>query len=121
MNEIKYNVNFYDADIQTIEFDDVLDNHCQDTDYIILGFKDDGLSIETALFLRRYFLYTDTENYSNAPQINIWLNYEIKELDKRGISEKNYLIGKEQNVKMYFQIDSFGTREQVYHILAFVG
>ena len=114
LENYKYTICFYDADVQSQELDRVLEEHCLDTDYIILGFQEDGLSIETALFLRRYFLYMDHESYSNTPQINLWLESEIGGIDQIGINEKNYLIGKDKNIKMYFQIDSFGTNEKIF-------
>lgn len=118
LNDKKYPIRFFEADPQTTDFIDVLDKHCQDTDYVIMGYKDDGYSIDTALFLRKYFLYSDHKHYSHMPQINMWLNYEIKGIDQLGLNEKNYLIGKEENNKMYYKLDSFGTREQLYKDLA---
>ena len=118
LDDKKYKINFYQADIQTTESIEIMDKYCQDTDYIIMGYRDDGLSVDTAFFLRRYFLYSDKKTYSHMPQINMWLNNEINGLDELGVIEKNYLIGKEKNEKMFYKIDSFGTREQLYRDLA---
>ena len=118
LDDKKYKIYFYQADIQTTESIEVMDKYCQDTDYIIMGYRDDGLSVDTAFFLRRYFLYSDKKTYSHMPQINMWLNNEINGLDELGVMEKNYLIGKEKNEKIFYKIDSFGTREQLYRDLA---
>ena len=81
---------------------------------IILAMKEDEQNIETGIFLREYYLYSDKENYSNKPAINIWLNDEIKGVDDLGISEKNYVTNNEKNPKIYYELHSFGTTEQIF-------
>ncbi len=114
IKEEKYKVIFHNADLQTEEFDKVLNEECQDVNYIILAMKEDELNIETGIFLREYYLYADKESYSNKPAINIWLNDEIKGIDDLGISEKNYVRTAEKNPKIYYEIHSFGTTEQIF-------
>ena len=110
----KYKVLFHKADIQTEELDSVLNAECQDVNYIILAMQEDELNIETGIYLREYYLYADKESYSNKPAINIWLNDEIKGVDDLGISEKNYVRISEKNPKIYYELHSFGTTEQIF-------
>ena len=114
LKEDKYKVLFHEADVQTEEFDEVLNTQCQDINYIILAMKQDELNIETGIFLREYYLYMDKESYSNKPAINIWLNEEIKGINDLGISEKNYVRTNEKNPKIYYELHSFGTTEQIF-------
>lgn len=56
LKEEKYKINFYKADIQTEEIDEVIKNYCSDTNYIILALNDDNLNIETGIYLRELLL-----------------------------------------------------------------
>mgnify|MGYP005774284009 FL=1 len=114
LKEEKYKINFYKADIQTEEIDEVIKNYCSDTNYIILSLNDDNLNIETGIYLREYFLYLDKECYSNKPSINIWLNDEIHGIDRLGITDNNYAKTKEDNRKVLYELYSFGTIEQTF-------
>lgn len=114
MKDEKYNIQFIVADIQTEEFDIALEKYCQDVNYVILAMEDDKLNIETAIFLRKHFMYMDKKNFSNKPAINIWLNNELHGINKLEINDNNYAKSKEDYQKVSYELYTFGTIEQIY-------
>lgn len=114
LKEEKYRLFFYNADIETEEIDSIIKDFCQNTTYIILAMKDDKLNIDTAVYLREYFLFLDKNNYSNQPPIHIWLNDEIKGIETLGINDNNYAKTKDDSKSIGYNFYPFGTTEQIY-------
>ncbi len=100
-------ITFYEADITTIDFENILNQHGQDINYIVicLGAKEQGL--KTALYLREYYLRQDLQ-FANLPLIHTFISNSIK---------YSYIPElKAQNKKGYlnYQIYPFGETKSFY-------
>lgn len=112
-------INFFNADVNTSDFEKTLRENCLDTDYAAVCFDDDELSIKTAVFLRRFFIINDKE-FENEPIITVRVKNDekakiVKELtaiNKEKISLKGWDIysSKAEN----FNLIPFGMDESIY-------
>lgn len=53
-----YEVNFYNHDVNDKNIDSLLKEHCLDTYYVVVATESDQLNIETAVYLRQFFMRT---------------------------------------------------------------
>ena len=51
-----YTINFWTCDVMTSEFYTILNEHCSETNYIIVCMSDDTLNIETAIKVKEHYL-----------------------------------------------------------------
>lgn len=51
-----YDISFHEADINTIDGKEILNNYCKNTNYVIISLGEDNLNLNSAIALRRYFL-----------------------------------------------------------------
>lgn len=114
LKEERYDVHFYEVDIQTEQFDELIKEKFQDTTYIVLANDSDDINIKVGVFLREYFLYLDKKSYTNSPPIHLWLNEDIKGLELLGINESLYTVSTVKNRKLQYDLYAFGTAEQIY-------
>lgn len=54
-NKGKYNIEYFDADVKTDTFTRVLNEQCNMCNYIVVCLETDELSIQTALYLKKYY------------------------------------------------------------------
>lgn len=105
----EYNINFYEADVLTADFQKVLQEKCQDSNYIIVTLGQDDLNIKTALYLRRHYLLSDPE-YKNWPIITLLVRDEEK---FKVISQLKTSSNSEERRKG-FDLRPFGDTEKLY-------
>lgn len=114
-----YNINFYEADVESSDFEKVLQQYCLYTDYGAVCFDNDELSIKTALFLRRFFLFTD-KNYSNEPFIAVRVSddeefksvSELTAINREKLSLKGWNIYSQKSEN--YNLVPFGTDRDIY-------
>lgn len=73
-----YGIRFIKADVNTSDFELALDQYCQDTSYVVVITGDDRINIDTAIFLRKYFLRRDKNHFHNRPKINLRVRDALK-------------------------------------------
>lgn len=78
INLQQYGINFIKADAKTADFEDALKRFCKNTTYAVIMTDDDRTNIETAIYLRKYFLQNDAESYSNKPVISLRVRDPLK-------------------------------------------
>ncbi len=100
-----YNYNFIEADINSQKALDEL-NKLKNINYIVVTLQNDEMNIKEAIYLRKYFLLQDKENYNNKPLINIW----IKDVEKS--MQINYLKADE---KTQYNLNAFGSINDIYY------
>ncbi len=100
-----YNYNFIEADINSKEALEEL-NKLKNINYAVVTLNTDEINIKEAIFLRRYFLYQDKENYNNKPIINIWIKNEEK--------NKQVSILKDEK-KAQYDLNAFGSNSEIYY------
>lgn len=113
------NLNFYDADVTKSDFDKILKEKCLETNYAVVCLNDDELAIDIALFLRRFFIYSDSD-YVNEPFIAVRIFDDekaesVKELaavNREKISLKGWDVysSKAEN----YNIVPFGSNNSIY-------
>jgi hypothetical protein len=72
-----YDISFYQADVETDAFTQILDANCRDVNYIAVCLGDDELSIHTALYLRSLYLGNDPD-FRNEPAISVLVSERTK-------------------------------------------
>lgn len=115
----KYDITFWEADVRESSFNDILEKYCMDTTYVVVCLDNDELSIDTALFIRRFFISED-ENFRNEPFIAVRISDDeklnsVKELtavNREKISLKGWDIysSKSEN----FNLIPFGGTSSIY-------
>ncbi len=114
-----YQLAFYDAAIQSPEFEKVLLEHCVNTTYAAVCVDDDSLAIQTALYLRRFFIRTDSE-YKKEPFITVQIRSrekyiaatELTAVNKEKISLKGWDIYSPKSEN--YNIVPFGCDDEIY-------
>lgn len=100
-----YNYNFISYNLYSSKAFEEL-NKINDINYVIIANKDDRLNIEYGLFLRKYFINRDTQNYKRFPIINLMVknNLIAKQVDDLK-NEKNNL----------YNLNTFGSIKNIYY------
>ncbi len=101
-----YDYNFVTADINS-SFATLKLNELAKTgiNYCIVALDSDEENINTAIFLRRFFLREDKENFSNMPIINAFVQSDLKS------NQINVLKNEKNNS---YNINAFGSIRQMY-------
>lgn len=100
-----YDYNFIEADINSQKALDEL-KKLKNINYVVVTLQDDEINIKEAIYLRKYFLLQDKENYNNKPIINIWIKDEEKSM------QINYLRADE---KTQYNLNAFGSINDIYY------
>lgn len=74
----EYKINFIQTDVKNVDFEDVLDKHCKNTTYVVVATGDDKINIDTAVYLRKYFLRKDVSHFFNKPTIYLRVRNALK-------------------------------------------
>lgn len=101
----EYHIRFITADVRTSDFTDILDRECQDTTYAVVSTGDDEVNIDTAVYLRRYFLCADKQAFSRSPKICLRV---IDSLKSRQIDSLSTSRGDS------YGFATFGSPEQIF-------
>lgn len=96
-----YDINFYEADINTIEAQKILNEKCINTNYIVVTMGQDSSNLNTAINLRKFFL-----EKNKKPIINLSIENSEK--------EKQISILKNERGSSY-DILPFGSIEESYN------
>jgi hypothetical protein len=114
-----YNIHFFQVDVQTCQFEEVLNKSCRDTNYIVVSLSSDELNIKTALFLRGYYLRTSGD-FTREPLISVQISNkekfellpELTAVNRNKIKAKNWGITSDQaqNYNLY----PFGSCDSVF-------
>lgn len=97
----EYAIRFVSSDATCTDFEEKLNAHCKNTSYAVLAMTDDDLNIDTALYLRGYFLRSNLEAVRD-PVINARVRNTMKNEHLFFISNKN--------------INLFGSLDDTYSI-----
>lgn len=110
----KWNIklNFYNADVSTASFDAVLKENCRDTNYAVVCLGDDETSINTALFLRSFFIFSD-EQFSREPFIAVRISDAEKAVS---IKELTAINREKLSIKGW---DIYATKSENYNLIPF--
>jgi len=114
-----YKLKFYNANIQSKEFDQILNEHCRNTTYAAVCVDDDSLSIQTAVYLRRFFIRTDSD-FKKEPFIAAFVTskekfkavQELTAVNKEKISLKGWDIYSPKSEN--YNIVPFGYDDDIY-------
>ncbi|MDO4563821.1 MAG: hypothetical protein Q4C12_08335 [Clostridia bacterium] len=114
-----YTLNFIDVDTETENFKRVLDESCQDTTYVITALDSDKKNIETALYLRAYYLRGSLE-FENEPTICAYIQNDTKAsvtaefaaVDRDRIQKKGWDFS--TKAAQYYKIYPFGSSRSIY-------
>ena len=95
-----YNINFFDCDVRTERFYEVLESECGDSNYITIstGYDDDNLCIAEDV---RKFYRQKAKDYDNDPLINVFI-------------ENDEYLKSVENIMQNYKIDSFGSDKDFY-------
>lgn len=104
-----YNINFYDTDMDTIEFRENLDKYCADTTYVVVCGEDDEENISRALFLRRYFLKVEL-NDEKIPVVACYIN----NYEKTDVVKNLKTPEAREDRKINYEIVPFGGAQSFY-------
>ena len=114
-----YDISFYQADVETDVFAQILDANCRDVNYIAVCLGDDELSIHTALYLRAWYLGNDPE-FRNEPIISVLVGERTKSeslrsftaIDRERLVRKDIAVSSEhaQNYDLF----PFGSWSSIY-------
>lgn len=122
----EYGIRFITADTCTLSFEEALGKYCRDANYIVISLGSDELNINTALFIRGYYLRSSVDfnrkplicvNVSNRLKHNIIP--ELTAINRERLKEKNWNFSsdKAQN----YELHPFGAFNSVYSYDAIVG
>lgn len=112
INEDRYNINFVQVDVKTEDFEQALNQYCVDTNYVVVATGDDTVNIDTAVYLRKYFLRRDREHFYNKPKINLRVRDALKNKQVDALCDKN--------IRSY-ELYSFGCVEKTFNIENLLG
>ena len=115
----QYDLKFYEADVQTEDFEQILIKHCKKINYIITTLGNDGLNIKTALYLRSFYLRTSAD-FSYEPIIAVQITDKTKNayakeftaIDRERINHRGWKINSlsAQN----YNLVPFGSNDSIY-------
>lgn len=113
------NLNFYDADVRTTHFDETIKNCCRESNYITICLNNDELAIDTALFLRKFYIYNDSK-FQNEPFICVRISNnetynsinELTAINREKISLKGWDIYSTKSEN--YNLIPFGNSNSVY-------
>lgn len=108
----KYNINFTQVDVKTDDFETALNQYCKDTNYVVVATGDDKINIDTAVYLRKYFLRRDREHFHNKPKINLRVRDAMKNKQVDALCDRN--------IRSY-ELYSFGCVEKTFNIENLLG
>lgn len=100
LNKPNYNINFYEADIKSIDTYQIIKEKFKDTNYIIISIGDDNDNLNCAIEMRQFFL-----RKNKKPIINI--NVENSEKKKQIEVLKN-------EIGHSYDLHTFGDIEELY-------
>lgn len=102
-----YGISFLKADVNTSDFENILNSCCSDTTYVVVMTGDDKLNIDTAVYLRKYFLRRDKKYFHNRPRINLRV--------RDGLKNKQMDALVDANIEAY-ALFAFGSLEKTFNI-----
>lgn len=103
-----YNINFSDCDISKLEFNNLLETKCADTNYIIVASGSDDDNLRIAMELRRFYLSSSPE-FNNLPVINVYIE------DNEYLQSVQGLINSSlEDKKNNYILESFGSDKEFY-------
>ena len=100
-----YNYNFIEADIESKKAIDEL-KKLKYINYVLVALNTDEVNIKEAIFLRRFYICQDKENFERKPIINLWIENEEK--------NKQVVILKNEKATQY-EFNAFGSSYQLYY------
>ncbi|MBP3449572.1 MAG: hypothetical protein J6K22_03810 [Spirochaetaceae bacterium] len=103
-----YNINFFDCDISTPAFNNILETKCADTNYIAVANGSDDDNLRIAMELRRFYLSSSSE-FDNLPVINVYI-----ENDEYLQSVKGLINSSLEDKKNNYILESFGSDKEFY-------
>ncbi len=104
-----YDINFYDCDIYTNSFYELLKSNCSDTNYITIATGYDDANLNTAMEVRRFYL----KEMDKLPMINVFIeNNEYLKSVQNLLNNSN----EEDKYKKYegYHLETFGSDEEFY-------
>ena len=115
----EYALDFITADVTSVDFENALKANCSAATYIVVALGNDSLNIQTALYLRSFYLRQDS-NFINEPKIYVQINSNIKSLvtanltaiEREKINRKDWSLDS-KNAQNYNLIP-FGTATECY-------
>ena len=102
-----YNIHFHVADVRSCDFEDTLDCHCREANYIVVATGDDKINIDTAIYLRKYFLRNDRTHFHNKPMINLRVRDGLKNRHMDALCDAN--------IESY-GLNAFGSIEKMFSV-----
>jgi len=96
-------VRFFSINVNDAEFNNVLDSFCDETTYVVIALKEDELNINTAMYLRKYYIAKNINN--EIPLIHFRVRDAVKN-DRVTKMKENSLL--ENN------INAFGSMKNVF-------
>lgn len=103
----KYGIRFIKADICTSEFENALNQYCKDATYVVVMTGNDKLNIDTAVYLRKYYLRNDPLHFHNKPRINLRVRDSLKNKQMDALSDANI-----ESYALY----AFGSIEKTFNV-----
>ena len=98
-----YNINFYDCDVNTSDFYELLSKYCYDANYITVATGTDDNNLNIALDLRRFYI-KNSLNYDKTPLINVFIG------SNEYLNSVQGIINNKTN-----NLDTFGSDEEFYN------
>lgn len=107
--EDKYDINYYDADINTLEGEKVVKEKCADSTYIVICSDLDNDNIRIAMYLRRLFYKVDN-GFRNQPVIAVKVQKSQMSNTIMNIATPERSLERKINYKLV----PFGSPQKIY-------
>lgn len=102
----EYQIRFIRADVNSVDFEKALDEYGRETTYAVVSMGEDEMNIDTAVFLRKYFLRNDRKHFRNRPRINLRVRDALKNAKIDSLSDENIIS---------HELNAFGSMEKVFN------
>ena len=100
-----YHYQFIEVDVNSEQMEEKL-NHLKNINYIIVTLSTEEDSLREAMFLRKYFISQDKQNFIQKPIINVWIASDLKN------EQVNQLKNEKGN---QYDLNAFGSIKQIYY------
>ena len=116
LRQPNYDIHFWQADVQTSDFEALLTERCKQVGYIAVSLNDDDLNIETALFLRGHYLRQNGWEPVICAKVSDRTRQSVLEeltaVHREKLERKNWSY--DNPAAQPYRIHPFGVREELY-------
>lgn len=111
----EYKLDFFDADVTTKDFENILNTNCRNVNYIVVVLGNDELNIQTSIFLRGHYLRSNLDKKNEPLIIPIVFNglkhSQAKSLAEKDIKNTNTVTN---IITQTYNIIPFGSTDSIY-------